>query len=201
MEGSGVTNYDTSKSTYAISAATTEFDEALIQRGIVTRQQALVAKGASETEAHRLIQQQQHQEQLTKNQLPVFSIAENRSSRIGKGNEDENDDDNDDDDSFRDDDDDEEFFAQYRQQRLEELKNGDGERQDSSNKRNNNNISRSFFGEVVRISRAEWQREVNEASMDQLHNLTNNDDDDDDKKVVAIAGSSLWPSLHIGHFE
>jgi hypothetical protein len=183
MEGAGVTNYDTGKSTYAISAATTEFDDALIQRGIVTRHQALVAKGASESEAHRLIQQQQEPARKKQHQLPVFSsIAEKISRKDGDYDENDDNDIDNDDDSFQEDDDDE-FFAQYRQQRLKEMKNVENQ----TSKRNNNNHNRPFFGEVVPISRAEWQREVNEASMDQQYKNDDIDGDDDDQQV-SIAG-------------
>jgi Phosducin len=165
MEGAGVTNYDTSKSSYAISAATTEFDDALIQRGIVTRQQALVAKGASEADANRMVQQQE-EESCRKKQSPVFSMTEKSSGK------DVDDDENDiDDDAFEDD----EFFAQYRQQRLREMK--DGEKHVA--KRN-----RPCFGDVVPISRAEWQREVNEASTDQK----NSNGNDSNVEVVSVTG-------------
>ncbi|GAX29483.1 hypothetical protein FisN_16Hh074 [Fistulifera solaris] len=55
MEGSGVTNYATDKPSYAYSTATTEFDDALLQRDIVTPTQVFLAKGASLEEAQRLV--------------------------------------------------------------------------------------------------------------------------------------------------
>jgi hypothetical protein len=47
MEGRGVTNYSTGKPSYGFSSATTEFDDALTSRGIVTFEQAMIAKGAT----------------------------------------------------------------------------------------------------------------------------------------------------------
>ena len=54
MEGRGVTNYSTEKPAFAFSTRTTEFDDALVERNIVTLEQAFMAKGASEKEAQRL---------------------------------------------------------------------------------------------------------------------------------------------------
>ena len=54
MDGRGVTNYSTDKPSYGFSTATTEFDDALMSRGVVTFEQAMIAKGASPQEARRL---------------------------------------------------------------------------------------------------------------------------------------------------
>ena len=54
MEGRGVTNYAPETPSYAFSTATTEFDDALISKGIVSFEQAMIAKGASPREARRL---------------------------------------------------------------------------------------------------------------------------------------------------
>ena len=108
MQGRGITNYDTSKPSHELTTATTEFDDELIRRGIVTTEQVMLAKGASPEEAVRLanekkkkpIQQQQEQQQ---------EVVET----VNEKEEQEQDSD--------DDDDDDEFFARYRQERLEQL--------------------------------------------------------------------------------
>jgi hypothetical protein len=97
MEGRGVTNYAGDKPSCAFSTATTEFDDALIQRGIVTFEQAMMAKGASSEEAKRLSHVKQGE----------AAVIEEYDS------EEDSDDDHDDDD---------EFLQRYRQVRLEELK-------------------------------------------------------------------------------
>ncbi|GAX26246.1 hypothetical protein FisN_16Lh074 [Fistulifera solaris] len=93
MEGSGVTNYATDKPSYAYSTATTEFDEALLQRDIVTPTQVFLAKGASLEQAQRLVM-----------------LREVKNVTIDPTNSD----DDDDDDDFSDD---EEIMQRYRQQR------------------------------------------------------------------------------------
>jgi hypothetical protein len=94
MEGSGVTNYATDKPSYAYSTATTEFDDALLQRDIVTPTQVFLAKGASLEEAQRLVALR---EATNVNVDPTTSDV--------------------DDDSFSDD---EEIMQRYRQQRQQQ---------------------------------------------------------------------------------
>ena len=143
MEGQGVTNYQPGKSSYGYSARTTEFDDACIQRGILTHEQAIFSKGASSEEAFRLAGLRN-------------SIACEQESIDDDGNEQGNEkadgDDEDEDDYLLEDD---EFLDRYRQQRLEEL-------QEENSKVKGKNIE---FGEVVLISRDEWNRHVNEDSM------------------------------------
>ena len=95
MEGRGVTNYSVDKPSYAFSGATTEFDDALIQRGIVTKEQALAAKGMSMELAQRLAN-------------PTSPEA-TQSSTEQQGSDDDDTDDND------------EFLAQYRAKRFAQL--------------------------------------------------------------------------------
>ena len=54
MADGNTTSYSLDKPTYAYTARTTEFDDALIRRGIVTLEQAMMGKGASAAEAKRL---------------------------------------------------------------------------------------------------------------------------------------------------
>ena len=98
MEGRGVTNYAADKPSYAFSTSTTEFDDALIKRGIVNFEQAMMAKGASVQEAKRLARVNQGEMEA--------SIEENETE------------------SEQDESDEDEFLKRYRQQRLQELKQG-----------------------------------------------------------------------------
>ena len=128
MDGRGVTNFSKDKPSYGFSTATTEFDDALMSRGVVTFEQAMIAKGASPQEARRLsdikfnnsVEGRQVDQQSTGNNHEVTS-----------------------------DDDDDEFIRTYRQQRIKELK------------KDKNAIK---YGDVIHISRPDWNREVNEAS-------------------------------------
>jgi hypothetical protein len=127
MEGRGVTNYSMDKPSYGFSTATTEFDDALMSRGIVTFEQAMIAKGASPEEARRLADIK-------------FNNAEgNRDDQQSSRNNHEE----------TSDDDDEEFIRSYRQQRIKELQ------------KDKNAVK---YGDVMHISRSDWNREVNEAS-------------------------------------
>lgn len=102
MEGSGVTNYG-GKPTYAFSASTTEFDDALIQRGIVRHEDAIVAKGADREQARQLVEQHHAAQQRVD---PVLTLDSDDSSVEEE-----------DDDAYLDDD----FMDRYRQQRIAEL--------------------------------------------------------------------------------
>ena len=102
MEGPGVTNYATDKPTFALTPATTEWDEALLQRNIVTREQVMLAKGASVPEAERLV-----------------ALKEKKSETTIERSEDRTHKSDDADDSF--DDDDDEVLQRYRRQRTAQL--------------------------------------------------------------------------------
>ncbi len=150
MDGFGVSNYSVDKPSFSFSTRTTEFDDALLSRNIITFEQAMVAKGASAQEAHRLTQLQRREKKGSggtgedehdgDKDVEKKSIAgENYES--DKSNS-----------SFEDDDDDE-FMAKYRQQRLQEL-------QRSQNQMRND----LRFGHVVSIQRSDWIQQVNEPS-------------------------------------
>lgn len=135
MEGRGVTNFEADKPSYSFSAATTEFDDALIQRGIITQEQAIFRKGASSEEAARLANIQ--------NEETAVAEKERRTNA--------SDNDDDDDDDYLLDEEDDDFMNRYRQQRLQEMQ------QESVTKPQE-------FGEPVLIARDEWSRHVNEDS-------------------------------------
>lgn len=109
MQGRGITNYDTSKPSHELTTATTEFDDELIRRGIVTTEQVMLAKGASPEEAVRLANE--------KKKKPIQQQQEQQQELVETVNEKEEQEQDSDDD----DDDDDEFFARYRQERLEQL--------------------------------------------------------------------------------
>ena len=54
-----------SKPTYAYTAQTTEFDDECIRRGILTKADAICRKGASASEAHRLVQEDEQRRAST----------------------------------------------------------------------------------------------------------------------------------------
>jgi len=141
MEGQGVTNYAINKPSYAYSTATTEFDDALMKREIVSHTQAMMGKGASDEEAQRLTFLKENQKQQ---QHPIAII--NTSSSCQEGDE------NDSDSSFNDDDDDA-FMERYRQERMAQFQQAEEERQQGRR-----------FGQAVYIQRSDWSREVNDAS-------------------------------------
>ena len=135
MEGRGVTNYSVDKPSYAFSGATTEFDDALIQRGIVTKEQALAAKGMSMELAQRLAN-------------PTSQEATHSTTEQQVIDDDDTDDD-------ADDDDDDGFLAQYRAKRFAQLE------QEHAHKTR----ARQYqYGGPIVIDRTEWKRHVNDDS-------------------------------------
>ncbi|KAL7533128.1 hypothetical protein ACHAWF_004352 [Thalassiosira exigua] len=144
MEGRGVINFATGKPSYGFSTATTEFDDALISRGVITFEQAMIAKGASSEEARKLAD---------------LETGRTNSSRLclhGSGNIDHSKQDNV---PYSDSEDetDEQFLQTYRRMRINDMKRG----------------RRQEYGEVIPISRPDWNREVNEASRDGLWAIVN----------------------------
>jgi hypothetical protein len=145
MNGAGVTNYDVTLPSYGYSSATTQFDEELIRRGIVTRHQALMAKGMTAAQARDLL--------VDPSGSPSQTTTTTRSSAKQWKNHNETEQeidvdrrihDNDDDDIF--DDDNDEFLQEYRRKRLAALQ------------------AAAFSAEPRVIDRTEWTRHVNEAS-------------------------------------
>jgi len=136
MEGPGVTNYSVDKPSYGYTTATTQFDDALLQHGVVDRTQTIVAKGATVARAQELLHAQ-------------AMARESQANTVVKRWDETSDDDDDDDDDLLDDHDDDEILQRYRQLRLEELQGEDKSR-----------------GIVESISRNEWTTKVNEASRD-----------------------------------
>lgn len=128
MDGRGVKNYSLDKPSYGFSTSTTEFHDALISRGIVTFEQAMIAKGASPEEAHRLADWK-------------FNTTNEGKSQHSSDKHQTLEDTSDDEDG--------KFIRNYRKQRIKEMK------QDKEAIK---------YGDVIHISRPDWNHEVNEAS-------------------------------------
>mmetsp|Transcript_280 Transcript_280/g.377 ORF Transcript_280/g.377 Transcript_280/m.377 type:complete len:330 (-) Transcript_280:86-1075(-) len=136
MQGRGVTTYSTTKPSHEYTTSTTEFDDALLQRGIITFEQAMLGKGCSPLEAERLCQEKRlEQEQKRKGIVGPNKIH----ARTDYEKDDNSDSD--------DDDDDDEFLKRHRMKRLNEIQN-------------------EKYGNVIPIQRNEWNHQVNDASQD-----------------------------------
>jgi len=162
MEGRGVTNYAVGKPSCGFSTATSEFSDALMSRGIVTFEQAMVAKGATPDEACHLAE-------LNRNGNDSSSAVDNTTSsglrlkydtnssqqQLGDGYDDVSDADA----SIGgdDDEDDDQFIEKYRRMRIHDMKKG----------------RKQEYGDVIPISRPDWNREVNEASKNGLWVIVN----------------------------
>ena len=176
--GGNKISYGLDRPEYEYSTSTTQFDDELMRRDVITFEQAMMAKGASAAEARRLASVHRCGDESgvgggeTKNGKRMRAARRPASGSSGDTNED---DDDDDDGRLRDEeednssdangdgDDDDEFLASYRRMRLRELRSE----------------SRCPHGDVRHISRPDWTREVNEASRDGtwvLVNLTRGSD-------------------------
>jgi hypothetical protein len=151
MEGHGVTNYATDKPSYAFSTATTEFDDALIQRGIITHTQAMGAKGASVEESVRLaaaLVEESVRLAAALSSTTGTTTGTTTTTRLQPPQPppplDENDATSSDDDDF---------MTRYRHERLLQFRQAHEER-----------LQGRRFGQALHISRTEWAREVNQAS-------------------------------------
>lgn len=122
MQGRGVTNYSTNPS-HSFTTQTTEFDDALLKRKIITFEQAMMAKGASFEEA-KLLSEAKRDEDRAVSQKSVCRV-ENKTFDLDENDQAE--------------------LEEYRSKRLTQLQHGN----------------------VIPISRTEWNHEVNDASHSQ----------------------------------
>ena len=90
--------YDVNKPTFAYTEATTQFDDELIRRGIITKEQAIIRKGATVSEARRII------DEASQQRKQQFSLASSISSEDEEDEEDR------------------EAMFQYQQRRLQDYK-------------------------------------------------------------------------------
>ena len=145
MADGNTTSYSLDKPTYAYTARTTEFDDALIRRGIVTLEQAMMGKGASAAEAKRLAAEAR--ERAGRGQAGAATATATVTSMTAtSGNKAEDGGSSDD-----------EFLEEYRRTRLREMEEVAGGRRRSRRREGGH-------GDLVPISRPDWTREVNEAS-------------------------------------
>ena len=142
------TNYALQQPSYEYTDRTTQFDDALLQRGIVTKEQVLLAKGMSIGTAEQLLMQQQKRNDEE-------AMIKNRTIDVTCRTKSDADDNNDDSDAEYDDCDDE-FLKKYNERRLVEL--CESAQADKHKTRK--------FGDVVLIDRTEWQHHVNDDSND-----------------------------------
>lgn len=179
MQGRGVTNYAVDRPSYEYTTSTTEFDDELIKRGIVTVEQAMLGKGASPEQAVALANQKRKKDENNNTQHESMLLLSSSSMPAQKtANNDGDDDDQDDDydelntkkqqqcdksddvgyDSLDDDDDDDDtkmFMQKYRQERLKQMQAA----YNSHSMNNNNSLI------VEHMVRDDWRMKVNEASM------------------------------------
>jgi hypothetical protein len=144
MNGAGVTNYDATghRPAYGYSTATTQFDEELIRRGIVSRQQALMAKGMTAAQAQELLQ-----ETSGVKEEPTTTTKKKESSGETVECDEYHDS------EYDEEEDDDEFMKEYRRKRLEAMMT-----------QQHRHLQPSTTTEPLQIDRTEWIRHVNEAS-------------------------------------
>lgn len=135
---SGTISYDlhTNKPTYEYTAATTEFDDICIQRGIISKADAIRRKGATVSEAVRLAAEF---DKISEANVEIQLDLEKESSTGSEDDESSTD----------------EVLEAYRRKRMEELSD---EKNAILSKR------KRYYGSVFHISRPDWNREVNEES-------------------------------------
>jgi len=109
LQGRGVTNYSVDQKSHPLSTETTEFDDALVKRGVVNYEQVYKAKGASDEQAQLLA----NEKRGSSKPIPPENIASVPASTLPDSDED----------SFVDDEDDA-FFDRYRAERLQQLQTG-----------------------------------------------------------------------------
>ena len=146
FSGRGVTNYNVDRPSNAFTTSTTQFDDILMEKNIISMEQAMMAKGASYEQAQQLVSS-------SKQSFQPSNHHNNTTTTYNNKNDNNN---NDDDDSGSDCEEDE-WMEQYRAKRLQELQTNQQQQQKQKQK---------IFGDVIWISRPDWNREVNEASMD-----------------------------------
>jgi hypothetical protein len=144
MQGPGVVNYSSEKTSFSLTTSTTQFDDELVKRGIVTLDQVMMAKGATPEEAHRLAEEKRNEgKEPQDNTLKSNNDNTKESSRDSVDSVDEETNAYPREDTF---------LTHYRQERLKELKA-------------EANAASSIPNYQIRsITRKEWSTHVNEES-------------------------------------
>mmetsp|Transcript_4879 Transcript_4879/g.13777 ORF Transcript_4879/g.13777 Transcript_4879/m.13777 type:complete len:335 (+) Transcript_4879:87-1091(+) len=165
--GGNKISYGLDRPEYEYSTSTTQFDDELMKRDVISFEQAMMAKGASAAEARRLADGRAYGDggvgvgvgdaagdirngkRTRAARRPSGSSDTDGEDDDGRSHDEEEDNNSDiNGDDADDDDDGGAFLANYRRMRLRELQNG------------------SRYGDVLHISRSDWTREVNEASIE-----------------------------------
>uniref|UniRef100_A0A7S1FVZ3 Phosducin thioredoxin-like domain-containing protein n=1 Tax=Corethron hystrix TaxID=216773 RepID=A0A7S1FVZ3_9STRA len=145
-----------------------EFCDELLRRGIVNDRQVLLSKGMDEDAADAMLEARELKKvQKSRMQGMIEAVEELELTRWRKGNTDKDNDDSDctDRNNVRDgdsdlSDDEDPFLEKYRSMRISEMK-----RQQIERERLSSINAGGSFGFVTVISRTDWTREVNEASL------------------------------------
>ena len=186
FSGRGVSNYNVDRPSNAFTTSTTQFDDILIEKNIISMEQAMMAKGASYEQAQQLVLSSTNHKH---NNHHHFSSSSSPKS-FQQSNNDNGSSDNDDDEEEEEED---EWFEQYRAKRLQEF-----EKKELQTK-----PKKKIFGDVVWISRPDWNREVNEASMDGtwvliLLTTTQNHNVGGEQEIICrLIQEQLYPKLAI----
>ena len=157
---SGIVNYDGAKPTYAYSGETTQFEDALMKHGVITKEQALLNKGMDEESVRDLLLKEEVDKQIEKQggvSVDYFNADKNKASTAKKAASEDGDGDGSDSDG----EDDDAFLQSYRASRLQEL-----QKSTSPSSPQSPSSSTRGYGSVLEIARPDWQREVNDASLD-----------------------------------
>jgi hypothetical protein len=137
--------YECDAPSFGYTDKTTEFDDELIRRGIITKEQAIIRKGATVSEAHRIVQEAKTVVTTTEKSAsrcdPNSLLTEDHDFTTASDADSENEEDR-------------EVLLRYHQRRLEEY------RKETESSRAV--VKPPCFGEVIPISRSDWKREVNE---------------------------------------
>ena len=146
---SGLTNYNVDKPTYAHSGETTQFEDSLMRHGVITKEQALLNKGmdsesVAKVLAHDVVEEYEKIHGGEDSRIDYHH--QNNKIDIHKRASDSEDSSDYDDDS----EDDSNFMEQYRNARLGQLKE---------------TKAKNKFGNFEFIDRTDWEREVNEGSL------------------------------------
>lgn len=88
MDGRGVTSYDINKPSHGFTTETSEFDDALLKRNIITFEQAMMRKGATHHEANELAQRKKAQDQSHRNSTSFAEICTSKKNDNGDSEED-----------------------------------------------------------------------------------------------------------------
>lgn len=136
--------YECDAPSFGYTDNTTEFDDELIRRGIITKEQAIIRKGATVSEARRIVQEAKRVTTTEKSASRYDQnslLTEDHDFTTISDADSENEEDR-------------AVLLRYHQRRLEEYR--------KETELSRTPVKPSFFGEVIPISRCDWKREVNE---------------------------------------